>query len=814
MKQPLSTYRVQLHAGFTLRDLRERLPYLRALGIDWVYASPVLRAVPGSTHGYDVADVAELNPELGTDDDWRELHALRRDLGMGWLQDIVPNHMAYDLANPWVRELLRHGEASTVARHFDIDWRHPDYRGKVMLPILGAPLEQVIAEGHIRVDREAETLHVYERRLPLSARSLSKLPAGGEPDVAAVVARQHYALAYWRETESRINFRRFFTVNGLICLRQERPETFRATHALMLEWIAAGEVDGLRLDHVDGLLDPTGYLRRLREAVGEDVYIVAEKILEHGERLPADWPLQGTTGYDFLAFQNQLLRHGGAATERLAEVAAGFGERPTPIAEDVARNKRWVLTERMAGELDNVVHHARGALAGLPLGMDHDLLRGTVADWLSAFPVYRAYPRYGNLPEGDRRVLVDAVDRALAAPTEHRRGLEALRSWLRSITRVDDKTAAFLQRAMQLSGPLMAKGIEDTTFYQRFGYLACNEVGDSPAPERLLTPGEFHDRMVERAATDLNATSTHDTKRAEDARARLHAAGARPGAWAAFAQTADAYAAPHAEGLPRPVLYLLLQTIASGWRYGDDPRAEDFLPRVRAFAEKALRESKVYSNWATPDEELEARAAATLTGLLTDEGFRGAAVAYLDAVAPQAWLNTLRSVVLKATVPGAPDVYQGTEYLDYSLVDPDNRRPVDYAARAASLDAADAAWSAPSDAAKQLVLHRLLQARASWPDLWRRGTYVPVAVAGGPAGEVLAFRRIHGDDSALVVLAVRTDGAVDWPRGGYFAGASVRLPDLGRQREVLSGARRELAGEVAVGDLLREGPAAVYIPAR
>ena len=812
MTTPLATYRVQLHAGFTLSDLHAQLDYLHALGVDWIYASPVLMAVPGSTHGYDVADVARLNPELGDAAAWSALHERRRQLGLGWLQDIVPNHMAYDLTNPWVVELLKHGEASTVARHFDVDWRHPDYRGKVMLPILGAPLEEVIAEGHVSVDDAAGVLRVYDRELPLSARSLAKL-AGSQPvDLDTVIADQHYALAYWQDTNSRINFRRFFTVNGLICLRQERAETFRATHALVLEWLRAGEIDGIRLDHIDGLLDPTGYLKRLREAVGPDVYILAEKILEHGERLPEAWPIQGTTGYDYLAYQNQLLRDPDASSELLA-TAASFDNPSTPVGDDVYRNKRWVLTERMAGELDNVVHHAQGALAGLPLGLDRDLLRSTIADWLSAFPVYRAYPRFGGFRDSDRRVLVDAVERALDHAGTNREGLELLRSWLRSITKLDDKTATFLQRAMQLSGPLMAKGIEDTTFYQRFEYLACNEVGDSPSLDHALSLDGYHDRMVERGLTELNATSTHDTKRAEDARARLHVMSARPSAWGAYAKTAGGLLAGFDEDVPRPLRYLLLQTIASSWRPDRDPRAEGFLPRAQAFAEKALRESKQYSNWAEPATDLETAVRELLRQALEHEEFRELTAAYIADSRPYAWLNTLRQLVLKCTAPGAPDVYQGTEYLDCSMVDPDNRRPVDYARRQESLrEVGHADWSNPSDANKLAVLHRLLAMRRRAPEIWRHGTYLPLSVSGARRGEVLAFRRVHGDDSALVLVAVRTAGDATWPSGTYFGDATVELPEIGACEEQLAGSRLHLGGAHRVADLLAAGPAAVFLP--
>ena len=821
--QPRSTYRVQLHAGFTFRDLEARLPYLRDLGVHWVYASPVLAAVPGSTHGYDVTDCTRLNPELGSDEDWVRLHERRRGLGLGWLQDIVPNHMAYDLANPWVRELLRHGEASTVARHFDIDWRHPDFRGKVMLPVLGAPLEECVAEGHVRYDAEAGCIRVYDRVLPLSARSRARLPTDGSaPDLEALLRAQHYRLAYWKQTHERINYRRFFTVNGLICLRQERAATFAATHALIDRWVERGEVDGLRLDHIDGLLDPGGYLKRLREAVGEDCYIVVEKILEQGERLPAQWPVQGTTGYDFLALANQLLRD-PAATDALAATAAGFhgSGALTPIADQVFDNKRLILLERMAGELDNLVHHARGALAGLPLGMDPALLRAVVADWLCAFPVYRAYPRMGRFRESDRRLLVHAADLAIERDTPRRRGLEMLRGWLRSITRLDDKTVTFLQRAMQLSGPLMAKGIEDTTFYRDFRYLACNEVGDSPAAHAELSVSSFHDRMLERRLTDLNASSTHDTKRAEDARARLHALSADVPAWRRFLQACAPRLDALAAGVPRDVQYLLLQTLVGAY-----PVTEE---RLLPFVEKALREGKRYGSWSEPDPDAEAAAKHLAGSLLRDEGFRQNLQRYLDEIEPLAWLNTLRSLVLKCTVPGAPDVYQGTEYLDRSLVDPDNRRPVDYDARAKTLvrhapadgklaPAADYLRGGAGDVDKQAVLHRLLAARERWPDLWANASYVPVPVRGasaaGEAAEVLAFRRVFGDDSALVVVGLRT-GSAPWPVGDYYGDRYAELPPLGTFEEVLTGRRIGFAGgRTRVADLLGQAPVGVYLPSR
>ncbi len=423
-KQPLSTYRVQLHRGFTLHQLHQQLEYLHALGIDWIYASPVLAATPGSTHGYDQTDPTRLNPDLGTAAEWTALHEHRRSLGMGWLQDIVPNHMAYNLDNPWVQELLKHGEASTVAKHFDVDWRHPDFRGRIMLPILGDDLDSVIAAGQVRLTSNADGIQVYEQVLPLSSRSRGKFEDLRAAPLRDVLDAQHYALAFWKETNRVINYRRFFTVNGLICLRAERKETFDATHGLLLDWLKAGDIDGVRIDHIDGLLDPTGYLKRLREAAGDEAYIVVEKILEHGETLPSEWPIAGTSGYDFMAYVNQMLRHPQGHDEVTATARTYTTDvkgADLPVAQQIYDNKLMFLHTRMGGELDNLVHHAQGALAGLPLGMDVPRLRATVGEWLAGFPVYRAYVRFGSFSESDRSLLVHAIDRAVelgAAQTE------------------------------------------------------------------------------------------------------------------------------------------------------------------------------------------------------------------------------------------------------------------------------------------------------------------------------------------------------------------------------------------------------------
>ncbi len=827
-KQPLSTYRVQLHVGFKIQQLHQQLEYLHALGIDWIYASPVLAATAGSTHGYDQIDPSRLNPELGTEAEWRALHEHRRALGMGWLQDIVPNHMAYSLENPWVREILTHGEASTAAKHFDIDWRHPDFRGRVMLPILGDELTEVIAAGQVALTPQADGIQVYDQVLPLSSRSLGKFPDLQSAKLADVLDAQHYALTFWKTTNSTINYRRFFTVNGLICLRAERPETFAATHELIIEWLGRGDIDGVRIDHIDGLLDPTGYLKRLREAVGPEPYIVVEKILEHGETLPQEWPIEGSSGYDFMAHVNQLLRHPAghaAVTATARHFTEHIGGSELPVDLQVFGNKLRFLRASMAGELENLVHHAQGALAGLPLGMDQPLLRETVAEWLAGFPVYRAYVRFGSFSESDRSLLVHAIDRAVALGAVQTDGLQRLRSWLRSITRLDDRTATFLQRAMQLSGPLMAKGIEDTTFYQHVDYLASNEVGDNPDIAYALSVEGWHDRMVERAPTELNAGSTHDTKRGEDARARLHALSADPASWTAFAKTAYDRL-PAGEPLPGDTFLLLLQSLLGAWpsRMADAGNGDSgFATRMASFAEKALREGKRHSSWEDPNTSLEQRCDRVVRGWLADATFVAALQRYDEGISAQASLNAIRGLVLRCTAPGSPDVYQGAEYGDYSLVDPDNRRPVDYPARQLSLvslartdpwrafSAVDeAAGSFEFDRAKQGLLHALLNLRRDDPALWLLGSYVPVDVTGGD-GRVVAFRRVFGDDQALVIVSIRSDASKRWPQGDDFVGAEISLPILGERVDALSARTVDFATVSAVSEMLAVSPAAVFV---
>lgn len=823
---PLSTYRVQLHAGFKLAQLHQQLDYLKALGIDWIYASPVFAAVPGSTHGYDQTDPTKLNPELGTRADWYALHERRRELGLGWLQDIVPNHMAYSLHNPWVRELLKHGEASTVAKHFDVDWRHPDFKGRIMMPILGDDLAACIERGEVRLSAEADAILVYDQVLPLSSRSRGRFADLRAAPLAEVLAAQHYALTHWKDASERINYRRFFTVNGLICLRAERKETFDATHALVIEWLEASDIDGVRVDHVDGLLDPTGYLKRLREVLGPDAFIAVEKILEHGERLPESWPIEGTSGYDFIAYTGQLLRHprGDARVREIARLyTVDITDADRDVNQQVYDNKLMFLRTRMAGELDNLVHHARGALAGLPLGMDAGLLRETVAEWLAGFPVYRAYIRFGSFREGDRRLLVGAIDRALGFGAIQEHGLGLLRAWLRSITKLDDRTARFLQRSMQLSGPLMAKGIEDTTFYRHVDYLANNEVGDHPDVAHALDVEGWHDRMAERCLSDMNAGSTHDTKRGEDARARLHTISAAPEAWAAFAKTANDALEAGQLTLPGDVFLMLLQSFVGAWpsRFGRGIEDQDgFVSRMSAFAVKALREGKRHGSWAEPNVELEQRCGRVVQYWLGHTGFAEALQTFDEVVCQQAYLNAIRGLVLRCTSPGLPDVYQGSEYGDYSLVDPDNRRPVDYPARGLSLGAGAGLppWSLfrpvkdrfEFDSGKQRLLQCLLLMRREQPELWQRGEYVPVVVRGG-GEEVLAYRRVYGDDQALVVLSIRSDLTSRWPHGRDFSGASVSLPRLGRRRDVLTSRVLVFGEQTGVDEMLASGPAAVFV---
>jgi (1->4)-alpha-D-glucan 1-alpha-D-glucosylmutase len=774
MTAPRATYRLQLHEGFTFADAEAIVPYLADLGISHAYLSPITTAAKGSTHGYDVVDPTAINPELGGEEGFRSLVAALRARDMGVVIDIVPNHMGVAGGeNAWWNDVLARGRDSDYANVFDIDWSKP-----VMLPVLGDPLPKALADGAIAIEGD-EVVAYGEHRFPLRPKD-----HGTTDPVEEVLDRQHYRLAWWRTADDELNWRRFFTVNELAGVRVGDPAVFARTHALILRLWEERLIDGVRIDHVDGLTDPAGYCRTLRDKMGPDAIIWIEKILGAGEPLAADWGVDGTSGYDFMEEVSALL-HDPAGEAPLGEAWAALSGRPAEFAPEELQARQDELAWQFEGQLKGCVR-AFAALADSDPGnvLTPDMLRRAIERLLWVFPVYRTYGTGDSAPAGDAAIRALARERvAPLIPPGEEFVVDAVLAWLAGEGPGDaDLATQAVRRFQQLSAPVAAKGVEDTAFYRYGRLLSRNDVGFD-ADRFAMTADEFHARMAARA-TDwpraLLATATHDHKRGEDVRARLAVLSGMAELWLTHVRRWNALAETMLDGVDPADAYMLYQTLYAAWPEGlaadDADGLAAFAERVNAWQQKALREGKLRSSWEAPQEDYEARCAA-LTEALLDPARSAAFLADLaelrTAAAPAAEAATLVQMALRLTVPGVPDTYQGTELPDLSLVDPDNRRPVDYAARVAAL--------ADGSSAKLALMARLLDLRRERPALFADGDYRAVAAQGARAPDLLAFTRAHGGERLFVAVALR-GVAEDWgdtalPIDGKPTGAATLFAD-------------------------------------
>ena len=778
MNIPRATYRLQFHRGFTLRDALEWVPYLSALGVSHVYASPLLKARPGSPHGYDVCDPTQINPEIGTEADLESFVAALRQRGMGLVLDIVPNHMAAAPENPWWWDVLKLGRGSRFANYFDIDWDAPDppLRGKVLLPVLGDEYERILGRGELEVVCENADVMVryFEHRFPVSQESilvpgkfLDEAVAELNADPAALgrfLDRQHYQLAFWRHGDTQLNYRRFFTITHLVGARIELPLVFADSHNRILDWYQRGLLDGLRVDHPDGLRDPQSYLEQLRRAA-PGAWIVVEKILGPGEDLPIHWPLAGTTGYDFLSRATGILVD-PAGEKPLTEFYAEFTGEPTDFPELVRAKKRRMLREDLATEVNRLLrllgsilaHHAPNCAAGV------EELREALIELIAGFPVYRTYcqAEKGIGSSLDKARIAAAVAQAQGAqPPPSPRVLAFLGDLLQ--LRVPGVLAGeFVMRFQQLTGPAMAKGVEDTAFYCYSRFIALNEVGSDPS-RFGFSVGDFHQtcgQAWQQWPATMLTTSTHDTKRSEDVRARLALLSEIPVRWIAAVRRWAAMNEKHRrDGWPdRNAEYLIYQTLVGAWPLS--------LDRALACLEKSAREAKQHTNWSDRNAAYEAALKDFVTGALGDPAFQEEVERFVAPLVRAGFLNSLTQVLLKLTSPGVPDIYQGNELWDFSLVDPDNRRPVDFARRQTALndlqrreatggiaEVASELLRNPGDGRLKLfVIHRALQFRRQQEPLFQEGSYVPLLATGKHADRVCAFARRLGTTMTLTVV--------------------------------------------------------------
>ncbi|QDY90431.1 malto-oligosyltrehalose synthase [Arthrobacter sp. UKPF54-2] len=773
MRTPVSTYRLQIRPGFTLQDAAETVPYLKSLGVDWVYLSPILTAEQGSDHGYDVTDPASIDPDRGGPEGLAAVSRAARDAGMGVLVDIVPNHVgvATPVQNPWWWSLLKEGQQSPYARAFDVDW---DFGGgRIRIPVLGDDSDVDALEV-----RDGE-LRYYDHRFPLAEGSYT---AGDDP--RAVHDRQHYELVGWRRADNDLNYRRFFAVNTLAGIKVEVPEVFDEAHEEVVRWFREGLVDGLRIDHPDGLADPAGYLRRLREATG-GAYLLIEKILEPGEELPAGFECEGTTGYDALADVDRVLVDPAGQAGLDALDASLRGGTPADYEEMIRGTKRRIT--------DGILHSEMLRLARLvpaSAGLDAETAVDALSEITAAFPVYRSY-----LPEGED-VLREACELAARRRPELEPAVQALLPLLlRAGPGADEELG---RRFQQTSGMVMAKGVEDTAFfrYTRLGTLT--EVGADPT-EFAVSTDEFHARMARRhAALPLSMTtlSTHDTKRSEDTRARISVLAELAPEWTASLHRLQDLA-PLPDG---PLANLLWQAVAGVW-----PADRD---RLQSYAQKAAREAGNSTNWLDPNADFETKLAAAVDAAFDNAEVRAELDALVALLEPYGAANALSAKLVQLTMPGVPDVYQGTEFWDRSLTDPDNRRPFDFGARRAALAALDAGELPASyreDAAKLLVTSRALRLRRDRPELFTGYTAVPAT--GAAAGHLIAFDRGSGAPGAIT-LATRLPRGLE-QRGGW---QDTAIELAAAMTDQLSG-RSFGPGTVPVGEILRDYPVALLVPA-
>ena len=919
---PRATYRLQLNREFTFADAMRAVPYLARLGISHLYASPILKARPGSMHGYDVTDHTRLNPELGTQEDFEQLVATLHEHGMGLIVDIVPNHLGVmGDDNVWWLDVLENGPAARAAHHFDIDWRpnRGSMRDRVLVPILGDVYGAVLERGELRLQLDAAAgsfaIRYYEHLLPVDPReyprifaqapipdallapddahradfesllnTFSNLPprsdvsedaiairyrdkeahkrrlvrllerspqirqyieetlarVNGTPGDArsfdaldALLEAQAYRLSYWRVAVDEINYRRFFDVNDLAALRMDEAAVFDATHRLIFELVERGMIDGLRVDHVDGLYDPQAYLERLQQ---HSRYVVVEKILASYERLPETWPVHGTTGYEFAALTTGWLVSSDDEV-RMTRRYRQFTESDESFEQIAYDSKRLVMRTSLAAEIE-VLATQLDRIAQLDrhtADFTRAAMREAIREVIACFPVYRTYVSHRGVSDEDRRIVNWAVNVA----RKRSAGVElSVFDFLREVLlgeraegRSDSVRRAILEFAMkfqQVTSPVAAKGVEDTALY-RYNRLVClNEVGNDPG-RYGASSAALHQANAERARAwphAMLATSTHDTKRSEDVRARIAVLSELPDLWKrhlARWTRLNRTKRRHIGDDPAPDRqdeYLLYQTLIGVWRPDEDTAA--LTERLQAYAVKAAREAKRASSWISPNAEYEKALADFIAELLADpqrSAFLKDFSVLAEIVAFFGRINSLTQTVLKIAAPGVPDFYQGTELTALTLVDPDNRRPVDFAAAAQRL-AAVGLWEEERRVPSKLyVIQKLLQLRREDPELFAHGDYQPLQIDGARREHAFAFVRTHEGRSCTVVVprwtAKLMDGVTELPLGERAWG-DTRIAfgngvAAGRMRDVLTEREIEIDGErgATIAEVLAEYPVAV-----
>ncbi|MBW4466076.1 MAG: malto-oligosyltrehalose synthase [Pegethrix bostrychoides GSE-TBD4-15B] len=861
MKIPLATYRIQFHAGFNFRAAQAIVPYLAELGISDLYASPIFTARTGSTHGYDVVNPGQINPELGGESEFAALSAELTQAGIGWIQDIVPNHMAFDSQNDMLVDVLENGPDSPFHNFFDIDWNHfyGGIKGRLLAPFLGRFYGDCLENGELqlRYDQEGLSVNYYNWRFPLRIETYSNVlmydlarlreqlgrnhpsfvkllgalymlkyvPAGeesrerydqisfvkqmlwelwndspevqqfieeniqilnGEPGkpesynlLDALLCDQFFRLSYWKVGNEELNYRRFFTVNELISLKVEDQAVFDTIHAYVFVLIREGKINGLRIDHIDGLYDPTEYIKRIRQQM-PDLYLVVEKILESNEDLPLNWSIQGTTGYDFMNKVNGLFCQQEHKAE-FTNLYSQFIGSSTSCETLIDQNKRLIIGKHMTGDIDNLAHLLNDLSDRYRYASDFTMygLKRALVEILALFPVYRTYISREGSRKADQEMLTRVIANAKENNSSFTNELYFIEKFMtlefdEHLSAEDrDQWLHFIMRLQQYTGPLMAKGIEDTVMYVYNRLLSLNEVGSAPC-EFGVSVEEFHAYNQSRAQQwphAMNATATHDTKRGEDARARLNVLSELPQEWQQQIRHWSELNEPtkvlvNGRAMPdRNAEYFLYQTLLGAFPF-DPADYPQFIERVKDYIIKASREAKVYTSWQRSDQEYETAFLQFIDQICKPESiFLEAFQSFQRKVQHYGIFNSLSQTLLKIASPGVPDFYQGAELWDLSLVDPDNRRPVDYEKRWNYLQAikssiendlpslmAELLQNPDDGRIKLFLIYQVLKARRAQPDLFQRGSYESLTVVGSLKPHVVAFTRMLGNQQAMIIV--------------------------------------------------------------
>lgn len=913
---PTATYRLQFNPEFTFRDAEKIVTYLNDLGVSCLYASPIFQARSGSMHGYDVVNPNRLNPELGSEDEFEALLTQTKTLNLTWLQDIVPNHMAFDASNEMLMDILEHGPHSQYFDFFDFTWEHPysSMQGRLLAPFLGEFYATCLENGELQLkyQKSGLSVHYYDHRYPIRMNSYLRVFTHNldqlrnelsptHPDFVKLLGifyamknistdqaleerygqvnfiktmlwelyssndtirgfvdnnitffngtpgdpasfnaldellnEQFYRLAFWKVGTEEINYRRFFNINELISVRVEYERVFAKTHELLSRLIAEHHIDGLRIDHVDGLYDPTQYLKRLRRSFPH-IYLLVEKILDF-EKCPEFWPIEGTTGYEFLNKVNGVFCN-RENQYKMQKIYTRLVKLQHSFPELVHNKKLHIVGRHMAGDVDNLAQVLAQISSQTRYGSDFTLygLRRALVEVLAWFPVYRTYITRTEFREIDRTIIEDTLKKCERSLPDfvHEYGFIRKILLLENADQLDDQDRElwlhFIMRFQQLTGPLMAKGFEDTVLYNYFQFISQNEVGGDP--ETFGTSHiEFHYFNKNRFAEwphAMNSTSTHDTKRGEDVRARINVLSELPDEWGNHIRLWRKLNKKHKvrqerRGMPdRNDEYFLYQTLVGTfptWGQND----ETYRQRIKDYIIKAVREAKVHTAWLEPENEYETAFLTFIDRILEphkDNAFLKEFIPFQQKMAFYGRFNSLSQVLLKMTSPGVPDFYQGTELWDLNLVDPDNRRPVDYdkrkrllsglkkrAAKDKTALARELLWDTEG-ACKLYVIHQTLQVRKEQPDVYQKGAYIPLEVDGLYKHNVIAFAR-HWEQSWTITVVPRfLTSLVDVdqaPIGEVWEDTHIVLPERLSLTDHFTGQRFEPEHTLLLGDLFRD----------